>query len=421
MATLNECAASYPVPVDNDSSLTTEVAIVGGGLAGLSLACALATAGVPTVCIDRDSPDAQSVAGFDIRTTALALCGQRVLAAAGVWPHMVENAQPINDIRVVDRGSPLHVHYDHQAVGDEPFGYVLDNSAIRAGLFRRVSELAALTHIAPMAVRSIERTTRGAALTLADGRTVRARLIVGADGRVSLTRQSAGIQMPRRSYNQTAIICNIGHEFPHNGLAIEYFTPTGPFAVLPLTKNRSSIVWSERSDRAKLYMALPDDAFTEELKRRVGEHLGEIRVLGGRAAWPLGIMLAERMIDTRLALIGETIHAIHPIAGQGLNLSLRDVAALAEVVVDRFRLGLDIGAPDVLERYQRWRRFDTLLLAGVCDSLVHLFSNDIAPVKIGRQLGLGVVERLPELKRFFMKHAMGLVGQLPRMIRGEAL
>lgn len=406
---------------DTPADLTTEVVVVGGGLAGLSLACALGTAGVPTVCVDRDSPAAQSVAGFDIRTTALAHCAKEVLAGAGVWPHLVSDAQPINDIRVIDQGSPLRVHYDHRAIGSEPLGYVLDNAVIREALFKRAAELPALTHLAPAGVRAVERTAHDASVVLEDGRRVRGRLVVGADGRGSLVRRTAGIAYPKRSYDQTALICNIGHEHPHNGLAVEYFTPHGPFAILPLSGNRCSIVWSERADRAKLYAALPDDAFVAEIQRRVGEYLGPVHLIGRRDAWPLGIMLADRMIDHRLALIGETIHAIHPIAGQGLNLSLRDVAALAEVVVDQYRLGLDIGLPEVLERYQRWRRFDTVLLAGVCDSLVHLFSNDSPPLRVARQLGLGVVERLPPLKRFFMKHAMGMVGQLPRMIRGEAL
>jgi 2-octaprenyl-6-methoxyphenol hydroxylase len=401
--------------------LTTEVVVVGGGLAGLSLACALGTAGVPTLCVDRESPEQQAADGFDLRTTALAHCAKQVLAGAGVWTYLAKDAQPINDIRVVDQGSLLHVHYDHRTIGDEPFGYVLDNAVIRAGLFQRVAELAAVTHLAPAAVHSIERDPAGVRVTLADGRRLQAKLVVGADGRGSLVRQSAGIGMPRRSYNQTALICNIGHEFPHHGLAVESFTPNGPFAVLPLTGNRSSIVWSERSDRAKLYAKLPDDLFVAEIQRRVGEFLGKIHLASGRAAYPLSIMLADRMIDHRMALIGETIHAIHPIAGQGLNLSLRDVAALAEVVVDQYRVGLDVGTVDVLERYQRWRRFDTLTLAGVCDSLVHLFSNDLPPLRIARQLGLGAVNQMPTLKSFFMRHAMGTTGQLPRLIAGTPL
>ena len=242
---------------DSGQILSTEVAVVGGGLAGLSLACALGTAGVPTVCIDRDSPATQAEPGFDIRTTALAHCARQVLAGAGVWPHVVAEAQPINDIRVVDQGSPLHVHYDHRAIGDQPFGFVLDNAVIRDGLFRRAAELPVLTHLAPAAVRSLERSAQGATVTLTDGRQVRARLVVGADGRASLCRQSAGIAYPSRAYHQTALICNIGHEHPHNGLAVEYFTPHGPFAVLPLSGNRCSIVWSERSDRAKLYRRCP--------------------------------------------------------------------------------------------------------------------------------------------------------------------
>ena len=417
MTTLGSDSTASP----NLELLITEVVVVGGGLAGLSMACALATAGVPTICVDSDSPQTHAAAGFDIRTTALAHCARQVLDGAGVWSHLVAAAQPINDIRVIDQGSPFFVHYDHRAIGQEPFGYVLDNSAIRTGLFRRAAELAALTHLAPAQARTIDRNAGGATVTLTDGRRIQARLVIGADGRPSLCRTSAGIAYPKRSYNQTALICNIGHTLPHNGLAVEYFTPHGPFAILPLTGNRSSIVWSERSDRARLYQALPDDAYTAELQRRVGDFLGTIHILGARAAWPLAIMLADRMIDQRLALIGETIHAIHPIAGQGLNLSLRDVAALAEVVVDQYRSGLDVGATDALERYQRWRRFDTFLLAGVCDSLVHLFSNDLPPVRLARQVGLGVVNGLPSLKGFFMRHAMGMAGQLPRLIRGEPL
>jgi 2-octaprenyl-6-methoxyphenol hydroxylase len=250
---------------------------------------------------------------------------------------------------------------------------------------------------------------------------VRARLVVGADGRRSLARDSAGIPVRRWSYDQSAIVCTIGHSEPHNGVAVEHFLPNGPFAVLPMSGNRSSIIWSEKSSLTDMYLKLSDEEFIAELDRRSGGYLGEIELLTRREAWPLSIALAQSFVAERLALVGESAHAIHPIAGQGLNMGLRDVAALAEVIVDAHRLGLDVGSPTVLARYQRWRRFDTVVLAAVCDGLVHLFSNNIPPVRVARDLGLAVVNRLPPLKRFFMRHAMGVVGDLPRLIRGVPL
>jgi 2-octaprenyl-6-methoxyphenol hydroxylase len=411
-----------PAPSDpTPSDIVTEVAIVGGGLSGLTLAAALATAGVPVVCVDRDSPDAQLDADFDGRTTALAYCSQQVLDVAGVWRHMADDAAAILDIRASDQGRPLFLHYDHRDIGLGPFGYVLDNAVIRRALFARVAELPGLVHIAPAAVTGIARDARGARLTLDDGRAVRARLIVGADGKKSLCRADAGIGVMRWSYNQTAIICNIGHEKPHRGVAVELFLPNGPFAMLPLSGNRSSIIWSERSDLVPAYMALSEEAFTAELQRRVGRWLGRVRPVTRRWSWPLGVMHAERYTDQRLALIGEAAHAMHPIAGQGLNMGVRDVAALAEVIVDAWRLGLDVGGSPVLENYQRWRRADNLLLITVTDALTRLFSNDIGPLKLVRTLGMAAVNRMPPLKKLFMRHAMGIVGDLPRMIRGEPL
>ncbi|CAK0751619.1 Ubiquinone hydroxylase UbiL [Azospirillaceae bacterium] len=399
--------------------LITDVVIVGGGLAGLTLACALGGAGVPTVCVDRDSPKTQTTENFDIRTTAVSFSSQQVLAAAGVWNDMVNGAAAINDIRVADKDSPFFVHYNFQEVGDHPLGWVLDNIVMRRALFARVAELPALTHLAPATVAQIERSPAGAVTVLTDGRRIRSRLIVGADGRPSLCRRLAGIGVMRYDYGQNAIVCTIGHEKPHHGLAVEHFLPAGPFALLPLPDNRTSIVWSERRALAPTYVSLPDDQFLYELQRRAGDHLGALHLVGGRTHYPLSIMFAERHIDQRLALIGEAAHAIHPIAGQGLNMGLRDVAALAETVVDCFRLGLDVGAPGVLTRYQQWRRFDNTLLAVVCDSLVRLFSNNFPPLRIARNLGLGAVQQLPPLKQFFMKHAMGVVGECPRMTRGE--
>ncbi|MBK3736285.1 FAD-binding protein [Azospirillum brasilense] len=405
--------------------ITTDVVVLGGGLAGLSMAAALATAGVPVVCIDRDSPDRQAGDDFDIRTTAVAYASMKVLEGAGVWKHMEPDAGPILDIRVADQFSPLFVHYDHTELTwdgkNQPFGWILDNKDMRRALFARAKELPGLHHLAPAQAVSIERSRAGATVTLADGRVVKARLVVGADGRRSLARESAGIKLRAWAYDQTAIICTIRHSEPHNGVAVEHFLPNGPFAVLPMTENRSSIVWSEKRSLVDMYLKLPEDQFIDELTRRSGGYLGDIELVTRRDAWPLSVLLAERFIAERVALIGEAAHAIHPIAGQGLNLGLRDVAALAEVIVDAHRLGLDVGSPEVLARFQRWRRFDTVLLAVVCDGLVHLFSNNIPPVKLARDVGMAVVNRLPPLKRFFMRHAMGVVGELPRMIKGVPL
>ncbi|HYG84682.1 MAG TPA: UbiH/UbiF/VisC/COQ6 family ubiquinone biosynthesis hydroxylase [Azospirillum sp.] len=408
-----------------DTEIVTEVVVLGGGLAGLTMAAALATANVPVVCIDRDSPENHQRNEFDIRTTAIAYASMKVLEGAGVWKHMAEQAGPILDIRVADQFSPLFVHYDHRELTldgeNRPFGWILDNKDMRRALFARVKELSNLTHLAPAHAVAVERNRAGARVVLADGRVVKARLVVGADGRKSLARDGAGIRVRRWAYDQSAIICTIRHSEPHNGVAVEHFLPNGPFAVLPMTENRSSIVWSEKTSLVPMYLALSDAEFIGELRRRSGDYLGDIELLTRREAWPLSVLLADEFVAQRLALVGESAHAIHPIAGQGLNLGLRDVAALAEVIVDAYRLGLDVGGENVLARYQRWRRFDTVLLAAVCDGLVHLFSNNIGPVKLARDLGMAAVNRLPPLKRFFMRHAMGIVGDLPRMIRGVPL
>ncbi|MDE1149059.1 MAG: UbiH/UbiF/VisC/COQ6 family ubiquinone biosynthesis hydroxylase [Azospirillaceae bacterium] len=400
-----------------------DVAIVGGGLAGLSLAAALGTAGVPTVCIDRDSPTRQLEDTFDGRTTAISHGSMKILAGAGVWAHLNGDAGPILDIRVTDQNRPTFLHYDHREVGDAPFGYIVENIVLRRAQFARLADLPSVTHLAPVEVTALDRGANAATITLADGRTIRARLVVGADGRGSLCRKDAGIKLSGWKYDQTAIAVTVEHEFPHHGVAVEMFLPSGPFAMLPLTGNRTSIVWSDKSAAVPHYMALDDAAFTAELQARVGDWLGAVRPIGGRYAYPLSLQHAERYIDRRLALVSETIHAMHPIAGQGLNMGLRDLAALAEVIVDSWRLGLDVGGAATLERYQRWRRFDNVSLLGVTDGLTRLFSNDIGPLKLARGLGLAAVNAPPlmPLKKLFMRHAMGIVGELPRLVRGEPL
>ncbi len=403
-------------------TIEAEVLIVGGGMVGLALGCTLAGAGVEVAVIDRADPAAQTDAAFDGRVSAIAYGSRRALDAAGLWRGVAKNAQPILEIRVSDGDSPLFLHYDHRELGDEPLGHMVENRHMRINLLAEArSRAGRLRLIAPAALTSLERGLAGVRARLADGRAVRARLAVAADGRASAVRREAGIAAVSWRYPQTGIVCTVAHERPHRGIAHERFLPAGPFAILPMTGNRSSLVWTERADLAPAILALDDEAFGFETARRFGDFLGALEVVGPRWRYPLGLLLAERYVDERLALVGDAAHAIHPIAGQGLNLGLRDVAALAEVIVDARRLGLDVGADDVLARYQRWRRFDALALAAVTDGLNRLFSNDLPPVKLVRDLGLAAVNRAAPLKRLFMRHAMGTVGTLPRLVRGLPL
>ena len=395
-------------------------------MAGMTLGNALAGAGVETVVIDSSPPVDLLAAEYDGRASAIAWGSAQVFKGIGLWPYLEAEAGPILDIRVADgtvEGGPslMFLHYDHHDVGDEPFGYMIENRATRRGLFEQAKALPALALLSPAKVASLDRTAGAVQAELEDGTLIRARLAVGAEGRQSPTRESAGIGVSNTPYGQTAIVCTVAHECEHNGVAVEYFLPSGPFAMLPMTGRRMNIVWTERSELAPGFMALEDGAFLAELRRRFGGWLGDIELTGPRFAYPLSLQHASRYTDRRLALIGDAAHGIHPIAGQGLNLGLRDVAALAEAIMDARRLGLDIGGADVLARYERWRRFDTVLLAGVTDALNRLFSNDIAPVRLARDLGLAAVDRLPPLKKFLMRHAMGAVGDLPRLVRGDAL
>ncbi|MDD9907564.1 MAG: 2-octaprenyl-6-methoxyphenyl hydroxylase [Rhodospirillaceae bacterium] len=408
------------------TDLKVDAIVVGGGMAGTTMGLALAKGGLSVAVIERQAPPAFRDPTFDGRTSAIAYGSANVFDGIGVWSQMVPVAQPIWDIRVAD-GTPwdgpssLFLHYDHQELGETPLGYILENRDIRDVLLHEASAETRLHLLAPAVVARTERDIGGATVTLEDRRRISARLIVGADGRNSPLRETAGIRETRFDYPQTAIVCTVAHERPHAGVAVELFLPAGPFAMLPMTEQRSSIVWTEKKDQAQDMLALDDESFHYELHRRFGDWLGEIRVEGPRFVYPLGLMHAERYTDRRLALIGDAAHVIHPIAGQGLNMGIRDVAALAEAVVDAHRLGLDIGDGPVLARYERWRRFDNVFMAATTDALNRLFSNDIGPLRLARDLGLAAINRLPPAKRFFMRHAMGVVGDLPRLVKGEPI
>lgn len=412
----------------DDAPPTTraELLVVGGGMAGLTMAVAGARAGCTVALID-DQPVATVLAPeFDGRASAIAHASVQLLKALGAYPALAPEAQPILDIRVSDgrpgeQASPFFLHFDHRAVGDEPFGVMLENRAIRAGLHQVIAGLHQITVFAPAKVTAARREAGGVAAELADGRRIEARLLIACDGRASPLRAAAGIKTLAWSYPQQGIVTTVAHEAPHHGVAHEHFLPAGPFAILPLTGNRSSLVWTERASLVPSLMALDRAAFDDELRRRFGSHLGACRSVGPRFCYPLGFHLAHRFTVRRLALVGDAAHTIHPIAGQGLNLGLRDVAALAEVIADHRRLGLDLGDPEMLERYERWRRLDSLVLGAVTDSLNRLFSNDLAPLRLARDLGLAAVDRLPGLKRFFMRHARGTAGKLPRLLDGRPL
>ncbi|MFQ5348687.1 MAG: UbiH/UbiF/VisC/COQ6 family ubiquinone biosynthesis hydroxylase [Rhodothalassiaceae bacterium] len=405
----------------SDKTSRVDVAIIGGGMVGMTAAIGLARHGLAVAVIDRAVPAATTAPAFDGRASAIAFASVEMLRALDIWPRLADDAQAIREIRVSDGESRLFLHFDFSEIGDKPLGHMVENRHLRIALEQRRRDCPSLALHAPRHVTDLVRTATGAMLTLDDGHRIAAALVVGADGRGSLVRRMAGIRTPRWRYDQVGIVATVAHECDHLGIAHERFLPAGPFAILPLTGCRSSLVWTARAETERAIMALPATAFEAEVRKRMGDFLGVVEVVGPRWSYPLGLHLAERFIDSRLALIGDAAHGIHPIAGQGLNLGLRDVAAFVEVIVEAVRRGEDIGSPFVLERYERWRRTDTLVLAAVTDGLNRLFSNDIAPLRLARDLGLAAVNRMPPLKRFFMQHARGTIGTLPRLLRGQAL
>jgi 2-octaprenyl-6-methoxyphenol hydroxylase len=402
-----------------------DVIVCGGGMVGLTLGLALAQGGLKTVVADAARPSATLDPKFDGRVSALAYASVRMLTALGVWQALQQDAQPIRDILVTDgkpgeAASPFSLHFDSGEVGADSLGHIAENRHIRAALYGAVAKSPNLELIAPAAVDGV--TVDGARVVarLADGQQVRAALAVAADGRESPLRAQAGISTIGWSYPQIGIVATVEHEAPHNGVAYEHFLPSGPFAILPMTGNRSSLVWTEAKDLAPEMLALDEAGFNEQIARRFGSHLGRTRAAGPHWSYPLSFHLARNFVADRFALAGDCAHGIHPIAGQGLNLGLKDAAALAEVLLDAARLGQDIGAADVLRRYERWRRFDSFALAASTDALNRLFSNDIAPLRVLRDVGLGIVDAIGPARRFFMRHAGGDIGKLPRLMKGEA-
>ena len=437
-----------------------ELIVVGGGLVGLTLAIACAEGGIRTIVVEAEPAEALTGRGYDGRSAAVAYGSQQVLTAIGAWERLAPDAQPILDIRVTDGGWHVkgeghgHVHYSHLDLLDHkptplppdtepttiiacepdqppaPFGYIIENRLTRIALLERAKTCANLTHLAPHVVTALDLASDAARVTLEDGSVLTAQLVVAADGKQSALRRMAGIAAREFGYSQAAIVCTVTHQKPHNGVAHEHFLPAGPFAMLPMTdetlpdgavRHRSSIVWSEDPRLVPMLLKLDDDAFGKEIERRFGLSLGQVRPLGLRFSYPLTMVLADTYVRDRFALTGDAAHGIHPIAGQGFNLGVRDVAALAEVLVDASRAGLDLGAMEVLDRYARWRRFDNLMLSTFMDGLTRLFSNDFAPLRMARDLGFAIFNRTMPLKRLAMRHAMGIVGKLPRLVQGRQL
>jgi 2-octaprenyl-6-methoxyphenol hydroxylase len=402
----------------------TEVAVGGAGFAGLALAIALRQALGDPFAVTVIDPTLAHAQSKDPRASAIAAAARRLFEAIDVWDAVAPKAQPILDMVVTDSKlddavRPTFLTFGGDVEEGEPFAHMVENRHLVDALATKARDLG--VDLRAGAVAGFENAGNGVDVSLADGEVISARLLVGADGAHSLIRERAGIANHGWSYDQSAIVTTVAHEREHNGRADEHFLPAGPFAILPLTGKRCSIVWTENTREAQRIVALPDDEFHKELEKRFGLQLGELKVIGPRRAFPLGLFTARTFIGERLALIGDAAHIIHPIAGQGLNMGLRDVAALAEAIADAARLGLDPGGPDVLERYQRWRRFDTMTMGIATDGLNRLFSNHSDVLRLARDIGLGLVERMPALKRMFIREAAGFTGDVPKLLKGEAL
>jgi len=402
----------------------TDVVIAGGGFAGLTLAIALRQALGASFSVIVADPALGKTHSGDLRASAIAAAARRLFETIGVWDEAARDAQPILDMAITDSRlndavRPVFLTFGGEVVPGEPFAHMIENKPLVDALLAKAKaegvELRATT------VAEFENSAERVAVQFGDGETVSARLLIAADGARSFIRERCNIQTVGWDYGQSGIVTTVEHERDHNGRAEEHFLPAGPFAILPLKGRRSSLVWTEETREAERIVALSDEEFHAELEKRFGLHLGDLQAVGPRRAYPLGMSVARSFIAERVALIGDAAHVIHPIAGQGLNLGLRDVAALAEAIVDAARLGLDVGSATVLDRYQRWRRFDTMAMGVATDGLNRLFSNKSDVLRLMRDVGLGLVERLPALKGVFIREAAGLTGDVPKLLRGEAL
>ena len=402
-----------------------DVVVAGGGFVGRALALALAKfapSGFRVALVDAEPPGEERE---DARASALSAASRNLLSILGVWPALEANAQAITSIEITD--SALNATLRPHLLGFEDelkpsvVAFMVENRDLHCALAGAVRDAEAIAVLAPETVAAYRADGFRAVVTLGSGNEIETPLLIAADGKRSRLRDRAGIKCIAWSYPQTGIVTTVVHSKPHGGKAVQHFLPAGPFAILPLKGDRSSIVWTEERDRARAILEGDEAGFLAELAKRFGSLLGEIAVAGPVQSFPLDFQLARSFVADRLALTGDAAHAVHPLAGQGLNIGFRDVAALAETIVEAARLGLDIGTAPVLERYERWRRFDSTFSATVMDGLNRLFSSDSAPLRALRDLGLGLVDRAPPLKRFLVQEAAGTTGTVPRLLRGAPL
>jgi 2-octaprenyl-6-methoxyphenol hydroxylase len=402
-----------------------DVVIAGAGTAGLTLACALADALGPEFRIAIAERAPPGTAAADARAFALSAGSKRMLDVLGVWPAIAADAQPVTAVDITDSSledafRPVLVSYDNRVDG-EPATYIVESGRLQQALTVAAAARPSIAIMAGAGSEGFVADEQGVTLALAGRASLRAALLIAADGRNSPLREAAGIKVVRWRYPQVGIVATVRHAEPHHGRAVQHFLPAGPFAILPLTGNRACVTWTEDVGRAREILARDDAGFLAEVEKRFDWRLGAVSLAGARDSWPLDMHLARAMVASRFALVGDAAHGVHPIAGQGLNLGLRDVAALAEVIADAARLGLDIGSLAILERYERWRRLDSALSAATFDALNRLFSNDVTVLRTARDFGLGLVERMPGLKQFFVAEAAGLTGDVPRLLRGDRI
>ncbi len=399
--------------------LAFDAIISGGGLIGLTAGIGLSKIGLKTAVIDAAAPKSQLDKTFDGRASAIAFASYRMLNAFGIWKHADKFAEPINEIHVADAGTFVFVHFEPGDLDGNPMGFMVENRHIRLALEVTAPEGINLTRFAPDKIKSHKTSGDRVEVKLEGGQTLTAPLLIAAEGRGSPLRKAAGIGVTGWSYHQSGIVATIQHQHPHMGIAHERFFGDGPFAILPLQGNRSSLVWALKDDYAALVKEFSDRAFEQAIVEKVGGFLGRVEVTGPRWVFPLTLQMADEVTADRLVLVGDAAHGIHPIAGQGLNLGYRDVAALVEVLKAAFDNGEDLGSPQILERYAKWRRTDNMVLGAVTDALTRLFSNDVKAIKAVRNFGLGVVQKTPAAKKFFVDHARGTFGKVPALLKGE--
>lgn len=404
----------------NKTHISVDVAIIGGGHAGCTMAAILGANGLSVACIDQDAPFKTIAPAFDGRTTAISYGSQRVIDAAGVWNSVKDGACPIKDIKIAQSGSPVLLEFLTKDTTSEAFGWIVENRHLRKALYDRLSKFKNVFHLAPARVTDFVRDENTVSVILEDGREIRAALIIGADGRNSFTRDWMGIATRGWDYNQRALVCIVQHENPHDNIAIEDFRNEGPLAILPMADDedgghRSALVWTEHGQNKNSALHWDDKTFLAALRERFPEFYGEIQSVGKRAAYPLGLIHAQTYIADRMVLVGDAAHGIHPIAGQGLNLGLRDVAVLSDLIINAKKKGDDIGASTLLQSYEAVRRPDNIAMAAATDALNKIFSNNSSSLGMLRKAGIGLIRRIEPVKKILIKQAMGMGGQIPAL------